>query len=156
VIGCRTCTRSWFLVRVVERAIQITTQDIRVQEDLRTRKRQAALVARSASRTMNSWHLTGHAVDLVALGGDEVQLVVGGLFRHYRNQGCLSRLRRASGRSSVQFANVIFLRTRTARRKCLGSPKGRADLYRGKPWRHSLKCRSFGAAGTIPPPGRRQ
>src|SRR5918995_7391971 len=60
------------LVRVVERAIQITTQDFRVQEGLRTRERQAALVARGASRTMNSRHLTGHAVDLVALGGGEI------------------------------------------------------------------------------------
>jgi peptidoglycan LD-endopeptidase CwlK len=60
------------LVRVVERAIQITTQDFRVQEGLRTRERQAALVARGASRTMNSRTLTGHAVDLVALDGGEV------------------------------------------------------------------------------------
>jgi peptidoglycan L-alanyl-D-glutamate endopeptidase CwlK len=46
------------LVRVVERAIQITTRDFPVQEGLRTRERQAALVARGASRTMNSRHLT--------------------------------------------------------------------------------------------------
>jgi hypothetical protein len=39
---------------VVERAIQITTQDLRVQEALRTRERQTALVVRGASRTMNS------------------------------------------------------------------------------------------------------
>jgi peptidoglycan LD-endopeptidase CwlK len=42
------------LVRVVERAIQITPQDFRVQEALRTRERHAELVARGASRTMNS------------------------------------------------------------------------------------------------------
>jgi peptidoglycan LD-endopeptidase CwlK len=66
-------------VRLVERAIQITTQDFRGQEGLRTRERQAALVARGASRTMNSRHLTGHAVDLVA-GWRRNQLVVGGLF----------------------------------------------------------------------------
>ena len=41
VIGCRACTPD--VVRVVERAIQITTQDFRVQEGLRTRERQAAL-----------------------------------------------------------------------------------------------------------------
>ena len=46
------------VVRVVERAIQITTQDFRVQESLRMHERQAALVARGASRTMNSRHLT--------------------------------------------------------------------------------------------------
>jgi hypothetical protein len=56
-------------VRVAERAIQITTQVFRVQEGLRTRERQAELVAGGASRTMNSRHLTGHAVDLVALDG---------------------------------------------------------------------------------------
>jgi hypothetical protein len=60
------------VVRVVERAIQLTPQDFRVQEGLRTRERQAELVARGASRSMNSRHLTGHAVDLVALGGGEI------------------------------------------------------------------------------------
>ena len=42
------------LVRVVERAIQITTQDFRVQEGLRTLERQAALVARG-SVPLGSW-----------------------------------------------------------------------------------------------------
>jgi peptidoglycan LD-endopeptidase CwlK len=59
-------------VRVVERAIRITTQDFRVQAGMRTRERQAELVARGASRTMHSRHLIGHAVDLVALGGGEI------------------------------------------------------------------------------------
>jgi len=35
-----------------------------VLEGLRSRERQAKLVALGASRTMNSRHLTGHAVDL--------------------------------------------------------------------------------------------
>jgi len=35
-----------------------------VVEGLRTRERQAALVKADASHTMNSRHLTGHAVDL--------------------------------------------------------------------------------------------
>lgn len=35
-----------------------------VTEGLRTERRQAQLVAAGASRTMNSRHLTGHAVDL--------------------------------------------------------------------------------------------
>jgi peptidoglycan L-alanyl-D-glutamate endopeptidase CwlK len=35
-----------------------------VMEGLRSRERQAKLVALGASRTMNSRHLTGHAVDL--------------------------------------------------------------------------------------------
>ncbi len=55
------------LARVVERAIAISDVDFRVLEGVRTRARQKALVAAGASRTMNSRHLTGHAVDLGAL-----------------------------------------------------------------------------------------
>ena len=51
------------LVRVVERARLAVP--FMVVEGLRTRERQAKLVAIGASRTMNSRHLTGHAVDLV-------------------------------------------------------------------------------------------
>ncbi|NBW16041.1 MAG: M15 family peptidase [Caulobacteraceae bacterium] len=50
------------LVRVVERAR--LAEPFIVVEGLRTRERQAALVKAGASRTMNSRHLTGHAVDL--------------------------------------------------------------------------------------------
>ena len=50
------------LVRDVERARQAVP--FIVTEGLRTRERQARLVAIGASRTMNSRHLTGHAVDL--------------------------------------------------------------------------------------------
>lgn len=50
------------LVRVVERARQAVP--FIVTEGLRTCERQAKLVAIGASRTMNSRHLTGHAVDL--------------------------------------------------------------------------------------------
>ena len=54
------------LVRVVERAIQITDVDFTVLEGLRSIRRQRILVRRGASQTMNSRHLTGHAVDLGA------------------------------------------------------------------------------------------
>jgi len=54
------------LVRVVERAIQITEIDFVVTEGLRTKERQAELYKAGASQTMNSRHLTGHAVDLAA------------------------------------------------------------------------------------------
>ena len=54
------------LVRVVERAIEITDIDFGVLEGLRTSERQKQLVAAGASRTMRSRHLTGHAVDLGA------------------------------------------------------------------------------------------
>jgi peptidoglycan LD-endopeptidase CwlK len=52
------------LVAVVERAIKITHVDFTVLEGLRSRDRQRELVAKGASKTMNSRHLTGHAVDL--------------------------------------------------------------------------------------------
>lgn len=59
------------LIRVVERAIAITPVDFTVLEGRRTRARQERLVAAGASMTMNSRHLTGHAVDLGAwLDGD--------------------------------------------------------------------------------------
>lgn len=54
------------LVKVVELAIQKTEVDFTVLEGLRTRKRQQELVTKGASLTMNSRHLTGHAVDLGA------------------------------------------------------------------------------------------
>lgn len=54
------------LVKVVKRAIEITDVDFVVLEGLRTNERQAALVKAGASRTMDSRHITGHAVDLGA------------------------------------------------------------------------------------------
>ncbi|UXQ89160.1 M15 family metallopeptidase [Synechococcus phage MinM1] len=50
------------LVRVVIRARSM--EPLFVIEGLRTPERQRELVARGASRTQNSRHLTGHAVDL--------------------------------------------------------------------------------------------
>ena len=61
------------LVKVVERAIKITEVDFTVLEGLRTPERQKALVEAGASQTLNSRHLTGHAVDLGAWVGDEVR-----------------------------------------------------------------------------------
>jgi peptidoglycan L-alanyl-D-glutamate endopeptidase CwlK len=52
------------LIAVVKRAIQITTQDFFVGEGVRNIERQRQLVAKGVSRTMNSRHITGHAVDL--------------------------------------------------------------------------------------------
>ena len=54
------------LVAVVKRAIEITEVDFVVLEGLRTRERQVELVAKGASKTMNSRHITGHAVDIGA------------------------------------------------------------------------------------------
>jgi peptidoglycan L-alanyl-D-glutamate endopeptidase CwlK len=61
------------LVKVVERAIKITDVDFTVLEGLRTPERQKALVEAGASQTLNSRHITGHAVDLGAWVGDEVR-----------------------------------------------------------------------------------
>lgn len=57
---------------VVERAIEITEVDFGVTQGLRTIEEQEALVARGASKTMKSKHLTGDAVDLAAYIGPRV------------------------------------------------------------------------------------
>ena len=51
------------LVSVIERASEAIP--FRVTEGLRTRERQKTLLAEGKSRTMNSRHLTGHAIDFV-------------------------------------------------------------------------------------------
>lgn len=61
------------LVRVVERAIQMTSIDFKVLEGLRTIERQKQLMAIGATRTMKSRHITGHAVDLCALLNGQVR-----------------------------------------------------------------------------------
>ena len=61
------------LVKVVELAIQFTPVDFTVLEGLRLEARQRELVESGASTTMNSRHLTGHAVDLGAYVGGEVR-----------------------------------------------------------------------------------
>lgn len=52
------------LIRVVKTAIGRSSMDFTVLEGLRTQKRQAELFSAGASQTLNSRHLTGHAVDL--------------------------------------------------------------------------------------------
>jgi peptidoglycan L-alanyl-D-glutamate endopeptidase CwlK len=54
------------LVAVVKRAIELTTVDFGVTEGLRTFETQRLYVATGKSQTMNSKHLNGDAVDLVA------------------------------------------------------------------------------------------
>lgn len=58
------------LRRVINRALQESPLDFVVIEGLRTEERQRELVASGASKTMNSRHLTGHAVDLMPIGTD--------------------------------------------------------------------------------------
>lgn len=52
------------LVAIVELAITKTTQDFTVTEGIRNINRQRELFKSGKSTTMNSRHLTGHAVDL--------------------------------------------------------------------------------------------
>jgi peptidoglycan L-alanyl-D-glutamate endopeptidase CwlK len=52
------------LVAVVKRAIELTEQDFSVIEGIRNIDRQRKLFKSGASTTMNSRHLTGHAVDI--------------------------------------------------------------------------------------------
>lgn len=54
------------LVEVVKRAIELTKVDFAVTEGLRSVERQQELVAKGASQTMQSKHITGKAVDLTA------------------------------------------------------------------------------------------
>ena len=61
------------LVRVVHRALALTPTDFLITEGRRTEKRQRELVAAGASKTMNSRHLTGHAIDFVPLVGGKVR-----------------------------------------------------------------------------------
>jgi peptidoglycan L-alanyl-D-glutamate endopeptidase CwlK len=60
------------LIKVVERAIEISTIDFTVLEGLRTPERQKALLEAGASQTLNSRHITGHAVDLGAWVDNQV------------------------------------------------------------------------------------
>lgn len=57
------------LVRVVKRAIELTTVDFGVVQGLRTVEEQRELVAKGASQTMKSKHIDGLAVDLMAYVG---------------------------------------------------------------------------------------
>lgn len=60
------------LVKVVKKAIEYTPIDFRITEGLRTKERQAYLLKKGASKTMRSRHITGHAIDVVALPDGEV------------------------------------------------------------------------------------
>ncbi|TLU69588.1 M15 family metallopeptidase [Enterobacter sp. MF024] len=54
------------LVKVVRLALELSPVDFGITEGLRTVERQKQLVAEGKSQTMNSRHLSGHAVDVFA------------------------------------------------------------------------------------------
>lgn len=60
------------LVRVALRAAEISDIEFIVTEGVRTMRRQRALVASGASRTLRSRHLTGHAIDFAPVVEGEV------------------------------------------------------------------------------------
>ena len=60
------------LVHIVKAAILVTEIDFTVLEGIRTAQRQRELYEAGASQTMNSRHLTGHAVDLGAYVGGQI------------------------------------------------------------------------------------
>ena len=60
------------LVRVVKKAAAMSDLDFTVLEGLRTQERQIELMANGTTKTMNSRHLTGHAVDLAPMIGGKI------------------------------------------------------------------------------------
>lgn len=66
------------LIRVVARAIELTTVDFAVTEGVRNKQRQAELLNAGASTTLNSRHLVGvdgyaKAVDLAAWAAGQIR-----------------------------------------------------------------------------------
>ena len=61
------------LVRVVKKAAALSSLDFTVLEGLRTKERQKQLLDLGATKTINSRHLTGHAVDLAPMVGGTVR-----------------------------------------------------------------------------------
>ncbi len=55
------------LIRVIIRALEISTIDFTVLEGVRSLDRQKVLYKQGATKTMRSRHLSGHAVDLAPL-----------------------------------------------------------------------------------------
>ncbi len=61
------------LVKVAHLALSYSPLDFMITEGLRTRARQQELFNEGASKTLNSRHITGHAVDVAALVGGKVR-----------------------------------------------------------------------------------
>ncbi|CBY25480.1 TPA: M15 family metallopeptidase [Yersinia enterocolitica] len=60
------------LVLIVRRALTLSPLDFRVIEGVRSLERQRQLVRNGSSKTLNSRHLTGHAVDLAPLINNKI------------------------------------------------------------------------------------
>lgn len=60
------------LIALAKKAREISPIPFEVTEGLRTKERQRYLVRTGKSRTMNSYHLRGKAIDFVAMPGGKV------------------------------------------------------------------------------------
>lgn len=60
------------LVRIVKTAAAMSNLDFTVLEGLRTVDRQKELMKQGATKTLNSRHITGHAVDLAPMLGGKI------------------------------------------------------------------------------------
>lgn len=60
------------LVRVVHRADELTDLQFIITEGLRSKERQRELFAKGLSKTLNSRHITGHAIDFAPILYGEV------------------------------------------------------------------------------------
>lgn len=60
------------LVKVVHQALALSEYDFVVIEGVRSLERQKVLIKEGKSNTLNSRHLTGHAVDIVPLVNGEI------------------------------------------------------------------------------------
>lgn len=58
------------LVAVVKRALELSPVDFTVIEGVRTKERQAELMKQGFTRTLNSRHIIGEAIDIVPLPVD--------------------------------------------------------------------------------------
>jgi len=61
------------LVKVAHLALSYSPNDFLITEGLRTRARQKELFEAKASKTLNSRHITGHAIDFAVLIGGKVR-----------------------------------------------------------------------------------
>lgn len=60
------------LIAVANLALRLAPVDFKITEGLRTKEKQEQRVSEGKSKTMNSRHLTGHAIDVVALPKNKV------------------------------------------------------------------------------------
>ena len=72
------------LTRVITEAAARHDLVVRVTEGIRTKERQKQMVASKASRTMDSRHITGHAIDVAIMVGKEVRWDFG-LYQDFAN-----------------------------------------------------------------------